>query len=90
MASIPGALSVKGRVDYDTYLQQVANSKFVAAPRGRGIDTHRAWEVSMPGCALPAAESDGTLDGRRQQAAGRLTLPGSLFDGLSSNGALGL
>jgi hypothetical protein len=52
MASIPGALTVKGRVDYDTYLQQVANSKFVAAPRGRGIDTHRAWEVSMAGCAL--------------------------------------
>lgn len=45
MSRIPGALNVQKRVDYATYLEQVANSKFVAAPRGNGIDTHRAWEV---------------------------------------------
>jgi hypothetical protein len=47
MSRLPGALYVKDRVEYATYLRQVANSKFVAAPRGSGIDTHRAWEVSM-------------------------------------------
>jgi hypothetical protein len=46
ISRIPGAQFVRERVDYATYLQQVANSKFVAAPQGNGIDTHRAWEVS--------------------------------------------
>jgi hypothetical protein len=44
---LPGALHVSERVDYLTYLQQVANSKFVAAPGGNGMDTHRVWEVSI-------------------------------------------
>jgi hypothetical protein len=47
MSLLPGTLYMKEKVDYATYLKQVANSKFIAAPRGTGIDTHRAWEVSM-------------------------------------------
>jgi hypothetical protein len=50
MSRLPGAVHVSERVDYPTYLQQVANSKFVEAPRGNGIDTHRAWEVSDRYC----------------------------------------
>ena len=47
MGSLPGALRVKKRVTYGTYLKQVAKSQFVAAPAGNGMDTHRAWEVSF-------------------------------------------
>jgi hypothetical protein len=34
--------SLSGR---ETYLDEVANSDFVACPRGNGIDTHRLWET---------------------------------------------
>lgn len=45
LSSLPGVQLVAQRVNYTTYLRQVANSKFVAAPPGYGIDTHRAFEV---------------------------------------------
>ena len=33
------------RRDFETYLRGVASSYFCIAPRGNGIDTHRAWEA---------------------------------------------
>lgn len=46
LAAIPGAKATKERVSYQTYLRELANAKFVAAPPGNGLDTHRVWEVS--------------------------------------------
>lgn len=47
LAQIPGAHRVSKRVDWQVYLTQLANSRYVAAPPGNGIDTHRAWEVCV-------------------------------------------
>lgn len=57
MSSLPGALSVTKRINYSTYLKHLANSKFVAAPRGTGIDTYRAWEVSKAYGSLSSPSS---------------------------------
>jgi hypothetical protein len=32
-------------VDYDRYIDDIYNHKFVLCPAGNGIDTHRLWEV---------------------------------------------
>jgi hypothetical protein len=45
LSKLPGVQLVTERVNYTTYLRQVADAKFVAAPPGWGIDTHRAFEV---------------------------------------------
>jgi hypothetical protein len=45
LSKIPGARATKHRASYEEYLKDVAGAKFVAAPRGNGEDTHRAWEV---------------------------------------------
>lgn len=45
LSQIPGALAVTSRIGWQEYLRQMADSKFVAAPPGNGLDTHRAWEV---------------------------------------------
>jgi hypothetical protein len=37
-------LSPTPRRDFEEYLQGLASSYFCIAPRGNGIDTHRAWE----------------------------------------------
>lgn len=37
------------KVNFDTYLQHVASSKFVFSPRGAGLDTHRTWEALYMG-----------------------------------------
>jgi hypothetical protein len=47
LAQVPGAHRVSKRVDWQVYLTQLANSRYVAAPPGNGIDTHRAWEVCV-------------------------------------------
>ncbi len=36
-------------VPYETYLERVAQTKFVLAPRGSGEDTHRPWEALVLG-----------------------------------------
>lgn len=36
--------------DFETYIKNLNNYKFVASPPGRGIDTHRTWESLMCGC----------------------------------------
>jgi hypothetical protein len=76
MSRLPGAMYVQNRVDYSTYLKQVANSKFVAAPRGSGIDTHRAWEVSSGWTGHACTISDLLLHrGVRCDTARRLPKP---------------
>lgn len=45
LSKVPGAKATKQRVAYQEYLKEVANAQYVAAPRGNGLDTHRAWEV---------------------------------------------
>lgn len=57
---------VSKRKTYAEYLQDMAQSKFVIAPPGNGIDTHRAWEAIYLG-TIPVVLS-GPLD--------------SLFEGL--------
>lgn len=38
------------------YLKDLRNSKFVACPRGNGLDTHRTWETLLMG-SIPIVES---------------------------------
>jgi hypothetical protein len=41
LSKLSGVQLVTQRVNYTTYLHQLAHSKFVAAPPGWGMDTHR-------------------------------------------------
>lgn len=45
LGKLSGVHIVHSRTKYAEYIQHMANSKFVAAPRGFGVDTYRAWEV---------------------------------------------
>jgi|SRR5579862_8452414 len=39
-----------GFKSFDSYLQDLSESLFVASPRGNGLDTHRTWESLLMGC----------------------------------------
>ena len=39
-----------GRKNWDAYLNDMAQSKFVLSPEGAGIDSHRTWEALLMGC----------------------------------------
>ncbi|EPZ30862.1 hypothetical protein ROZALSC1DRAFT_26557 [Rozella allomycis CSF55] len=41
---------------YDVYLKELGETKFVACPAGKGLDTHRLWESFILG-AVPIVES---------------------------------
>lgn len=49
-------LVVKKRIDYKSYLDNIANSKFVLCPRGNGLDTHRFYETVLMG-SIPVVEN---------------------------------
>ena len=49
---IQGAHFVSQRISLNTYLQQVADTKFVLSPPGNGFDCHRTWEALLMG-AVP-------------------------------------
>jgi hypothetical protein len=38
------------RRSFEHYLKDMADSIFVASPRGHGLDTHRTWEALLMGC----------------------------------------
>lgn len=46
--------------DFKTYLNDLAQTKFVLSPRGNGLDCHRTWEAILMG-AIPIVKSS-TLD----------------------------
>ena len=52
--------NVKNNPHLVKYYQQVAAHRYVAAPRGNGLDTHRFWEALYLGC-VPIVET-GPLD----------------------------
>jgi hypothetical protein len=35
---------------FESYLEDLSQSVFVASPRGHGLDTHRTWEALLMGC----------------------------------------
>ncbi len=54
---IPDSVRFKGQPEkYETFLQDVASSIFVIAPRGNGLDTHRLWEALYLG-SIPVVKS---------------------------------
>jgi hypothetical protein len=51
--------------DFDSYARDLASSKFVIAPRGNGLDTHRLWEALYAG-SIPVTKTsslDPLLEG---------------------------
>lgn len=42
--------TIEFEVNYETYLNNMAQHKFCLCPRGNGIDTHRFWEAQYLGC----------------------------------------
>lgn len=42
--------------DFDAYARDLASSKFVIAPRGNGLDTHRLWEAMYAG-SIPVTKT---------------------------------
>ncbi|HLB94073.1 MAG TPA: hypothetical protein VJJ81_02400 [Candidatus Babeliales bacterium] len=50
----------KNRQPYETYLTNMAESKFVVSPHGNGLDCHRTWEALLVG-SFPIVTSS-TLD----------------------------
>lgn len=42
--------------DFEAYLLDLAESKFVISPRGNGLDCHRTWEALLMGC-IPIVRS---------------------------------
>jgi len=47
--------------DFDNYLDNIYNHKFVICPEGNGIDTHRVWECLYMG-TIPITEDNITRD----------------------------
>jgi hypothetical protein len=47
-------VSIEGRKQY---LQSIRNHRFVACPRGNGVDTHRLWETLYMG-SIPIVKKD--------------------------------
>jgi hypothetical protein len=43
--------------DFDSYLDNIYNHKFVVCPEGNGIDTHRIWECLYMG-TIPLVEGN--------------------------------
>ena len=43
--NIEKSFTVKGRVPFTEYADDIMKSYFVLCPRGNGLDTHRAWEA---------------------------------------------
>ncbi len=48
------------RLDYHHYIRAMHNHKFVASPRGNGIDCHRTWEALYLGC-IPIVERSNAM-----------------------------
>ena len=44
------------RLDFEDFMNMINNYKFVLAPRGHGVDTHRFWEILLLG-SVPVVES---------------------------------
>ncbi len=55
---IKNAQIISKTISFETYLEQVGNSKFVLSPPGNGLDCHRTWEALMLGAA-PVLLSSG-------------------------------
>ncbi|CAF3181831.1 unnamed protein product [Rotaria socialis] len=49
---------VNKKISYETYLEQVGNTRFVLSPPGNGLDCHRTWEAMLMG-AVPVVISSG-------------------------------
>jgi hypothetical protein len=49
-------LIVNDYIDYEKYMENIGNSKYVLCPRGTGIDTHRFYETILMG-AIPVVEN---------------------------------
>ncbi|CAF4973383.1 unnamed protein product [Rotaria sp. Silwood1] len=49
---------IQKRISFETYLEQIGNTKFVLSPSGGGLDCHRTWEALMMGAA-PVVLSSG-------------------------------
>ena len=47
---------VAQKCDYETYMDNINNYKFICCPRGNGIDTYRFWETIYMG-SVPIVES---------------------------------
>jgi hypothetical protein len=60
----PAAVVEQG-LSVDQYLQRIGQSRFVASPRGNGIDCHRTWEALYLGAVPVMARQDrvACLDG---------------------------
>ncbi len=52
--------TLSSRKPFDQYLQELAESKFVLSPPGKGLDCHRIWETLLMG-SIPVVLSS-TLD----------------------------
>lgn len=52
LESLKGILGVTmgARVDFPTFIQELASHKFCMCPRGNGVDTHRFWEAQYLDC----------------------------------------
>lgn len=53
---VPNARIMTTTVSFETYLQQLGNTKFVLSPPGNGLDCHRTWEAMWMG-AVPVVRS---------------------------------
>ena len=49
------------RLDFENFMKKIDEYKFVLAPRGNGIDTHRFCEILLMG-SIPIVESSGLDD----------------------------
>ncbi|CAF0788524.1 unnamed protein product [Adineta steineri] len=57
-STIKNVQIVKGRITFETYLEQTGNAKFVLSPPGNGLDCHRTWEALLMG-AVPIVLRSG-------------------------------
>ena len=46
------------RLPFEEFMNQINQYKFVLSPKGRGVDTHRFWEILLMG-SIPIVESSG-------------------------------
>ena len=49
------------RLDFENFMKKIDEYKFVLAPRGNGVDTHRFCEILLMG-SIPIVESSGLDD----------------------------
>lgn len=54
--NIKNMLIVRKKINFDEYMTQIGNSKYVLCPRGNGLDTHRFYETLLMG-AIPIVEN---------------------------------